>query len=393
MTTLGELAQSGVLELGDGYRTKQSELRESGFRIIRVADVKDGRIALDSPDFVSSDFSRQIGTKRAVSGDVLLTTKGTIGRVAIVPDLSSEAVYSPQLCWFRVVKNDVISRRYLAYWLQAPAFLEQSSYLQGNTDMAPYISLTDLRGTRIKLPPLPEQQSIAEVLGALDDKIAANTALAAAAESMSLAHLVGIDARVPLSELATLLKAQVNPMSGTPQVLAHHSLPAFDAGMLPSMDSSQDIKSNKFIFNEPVVLLSKLNPRFPRIWRADPDAHHESVASTEFLVLRPEGVSRNLLWAAISQADYSSELDSKVAGTSGSHQRVKPSDALAGPVRDVRGVSPVLAASIDTALVIASNARLESRALATTRDALLPQLMTGKLRVRDAEALASAAGA
>ena len=40
--------------------------------------------------------------------------------------------------------------------------------------MAPYINLADIRVASITLPPLVEQRAIAEVLGALDDKIAAN---------------------------------------------------------------------------------------------------------------------------------------------------------------------------------------------------------------------------
>lgn len=41
----------------------------------------------------------------------------------------------------------------------------------------------------------------------------------------------------------------------------------------------------------------------------------------------------------------------------------------------------------------ALNAEQESLTLAATRDALLPHLMSGKLRVRDAERVASEAGA
>lgn len=44
-------------------------------------------------------------------------------------------------------------------------------------------------------------------------------------------------------------------------------------------------------------------------------------------------------------------------------------------------------------LELAAVAERENRTLAATRDALLPQLMSGKLRVRDAEAAASEAGA
>lgn len=73
--TFGQLVEEGILQFGDGYRTKKSELSDSGFRVIRVADVQHNSIRLDSPDFVSFDFEQQIGQKRAVPGDVLLTTR------------------------------------------------------------------------------------------------------------------------------------------------------------------------------------------------------------------------------------------------------------------------------------------------------------------------------
>lgn len=103
MTTFAELADSGALSFSDGYRTKREELAESGFRVLRVADVQHGRIMLEGNDFVSAEYASQVGAKIAQDGDILLTTKGTIGRVAAVEGLGDErVVYSPQLFFFRV---------------------------------------------------------------------------------------------------------------------------------------------------------------------------------------------------------------------------------------------------------------------------------------------------
>ena len=185
--TIGELAQAGVLEFGDGYRTRKDELDETGFRILRAADVRDGYANLDGDDFVSMERAPKIGTKAAREGDVVLTTKGTVGRVATVPALGEAVVYSPQLCYFRVRATDVLDARFLRYWLRSPQFQQQSSYLQGNTDMAPYISLRDLASTRMVLPTVDEQRRTGELLGALDDKIEANRKLAATADELCAA--------------------------------------------------------------------------------------------------------------------------------------------------------------------------------------------------------------
>lgn len=174
--TFGTLVTQSALEFSDGYRTKQSELASKGFSILRAGDVRDGKPKFDGPDFVHADFAAAIGRKAVHAGDVVLTTKGTVGRTAFVSEVDKPAVYSPQLCYFRT-DPDVLVPRYLYYWLGGPEFRSQADAMKSSTDMAPYISLSQLSSTRISIPPVATQQAIAEVLGALDDKIAANSEL------------------------------------------------------------------------------------------------------------------------------------------------------------------------------------------------------------------------
>lgn len=175
MSTLGDLVASEVLEFSDGYRTKGPELSSSGYRILRVADVHDGWISLDGTDHVDSRFARQIGRKAARDGDILLTTKGTIGRMAVVSGLAGKTVvYSPQLCFFRVLKEHELNPVFFRYWFSSADALRQISIYSGNTDMAPYLSLRDIGQIDFEPPRLNVQRAIAEVLAALDNKIAAN---------------------------------------------------------------------------------------------------------------------------------------------------------------------------------------------------------------------------
>ena len=164
--TIAALSEAGALTFGDGYRTKRSEHGRPGYRILRVADVADGRVDLDGPDFVSDEYQRAIGSKLSQAGDVLLTTKGTVGRVAIFPADVEQVVYSPQLCFFRVTDTSTIHPRFLAYWFKSEAFVRQASHRANNTDMAAYINLGDIASLSLDLPGSSEQQAIAEVLGA-----------------------------------------------------------------------------------------------------------------------------------------------------------------------------------------------------------------------------------
>lgn len=134
-TTFAELIRRGSLIVNDGYRTKQSELTPSGIPILRVAEIGDGFLAPQSEDRISEDYRRAIGVKLSEPGDVLLTTKGTVGRRAIVPESATSFAYSPQVCFFRVL-DETIDRRWLYYWLGGSEFWEQAFGVSTQTDMA-----------------------------------------------------------------------------------------------------------------------------------------------------------------------------------------------------------------------------------------------------------------
>jgi type I restriction enzyme S subunit len=153
---------------------------------------------------------------------------------------------------------------------------------------------------------------------------------------------------------------------------------------LPETVAPAEIRSNKFAIDGASVLVSKLNPRIPRIWDV-PGPISAAVASTEFLVLTARGCSSSVLWAILSRPDFSNALRERVAGTSGSHQRVRPDDAMSVLVVDPMQLTPELQSEITGLGAIACSKRQESQVLAQMRDALLPKLMSGELRVKGVE--------
>lgn len=183
MTTFAELAARGSLIVNDGYRTKASELGEPGYPVLRVAEIGRGSITPSYGDNVRGEYRDKIGYKLSRAGDVLLTTKGTVGRRAIMPEVGVEFAYSPQLCFFRVL-DDSINSRWLYYWLGGAAFWGQAVGVSQQTDMAPYISLRDLRAIEIDIPRREVQNAIAATLGALDNKIESNRRAVALSEAL-----------------------------------------------------------------------------------------------------------------------------------------------------------------------------------------------------------------
>jgi type I restriction enzyme S subunit len=100
-------------------------------------------------------------------------------------------------------------------------------------------------------------------------------------------------------------------------------------------------------------------------------------------------MSLEYLYALTSDPAFSKELEGSVTGTSGSHQRVKLETVLASSasIPDSQAMSEF--ASVARPLYSRSRlARRESETLEALRDALLPKLISGELRVGDAELLA-----
>lgn len=180
--SLKELAQRGEINYGDGYRTKKPELASSGFRILRAADIKNASVTATGPDFVSDDYANQVGPKAACPGDLVVTTKGTVGRVAVVPTRVGRAVYSPQCCYFRVPEGSSVDRGYLTGYLFSRDFHTQLDHLMHKTDMAPYVNLTDIGSIEMMFPNREQQREIGAHQRALVDLQHAysveNTALA-----------------------------------------------------------------------------------------------------------------------------------------------------------------------------------------------------------------------
>ena len=276
-----------------------------------------------------------------------------------------------------VPRHGEVDSRFLTYLLTT---LRISDLAVGSA--LPYLKQTDLVEIPCRVPDLATQTAIADVLGALDDKIAVNERANSIASALSQSLLARASASVPsvpLGQLAVVPRRTVTPVPGG---VWHFSLPAFDDGEVPKLEDGADIKSAKQRLDRPSVLLSKLNPRIPRVWDAAkiPEMH-PAVASTEFIVLEPRSGSTAELAAVLRMPATVDGLQSLARGTSGSHQRVSPADAMALEVPDVTQLPAELRRTLTDLATASASRRTESGRLAATRDALLPELMSGRLTV------------
>src|SRR2546422_10440547 len=92
-----DLIRARVLDIGDGYRAKNSEMGRKGLPFARAGNI-DGGFEFESADILDERSLPKAGEKISRSGDVVFTSKGTVGRFAFVRDDTPTFVYSPQLC-------------------------------------------------------------------------------------------------------------------------------------------------------------------------------------------------------------------------------------------------------------------------------------------------------
>ena len=182
--TVAELIRDHVLEIGDGYRAKNSELGESGLPFIRAGNLNNG-FDTAGADLLREESVSKAGSKVCRLGDVAFTSKGTIGRFARVTEHTARFVYSPQVCYWRSLNPARLHPVMLYCWMQSDELREQIAAVAGKTDMAPYVSLQDQRLMSIPGFPL-SQHTLARRIEPLLARQSSN-----AAEANTLATLRG----------------------------------------------------------------------------------------------------------------------------------------------------------------------------------------------------------
>lgn len=189
----------------------------------------------------------------------------------------------------------------------------------------------------------------------------------------------------PLSELATLSTKAVSPSEEPTATFEHFSIPAFDSGQSPTMELGASIKSNKYIVDSNAVLVSKLNPDNPRVWLPHVETDRP-VCSTEFMQFVPKNSAHRLfLFELMRSQAMREEIAKRVTGSTGSRQRAQPAQVaelqFVWPGEEIVSAWTEL---IGPMALATASAKLETRSLGVARDVLLPALMSGGLRIRDA---------
>ena len=312
----------------------------------------------------------------------------TLGNLALVP---SEGIYlhNQRIGLVSILRTDLATKEFLNYRLRLPDY---RTHILGTAtgSTVRHTSPDRIKAFPLVLPPIERQRAIAEVLGALDDKIAANGRLAGLAFDLARESFRQQTANLP----GVSLTAFAEPLLGGTPNRAEATLWRDEVAWASARDVSAASHG----------IIVKTMERISGV--ASAGANRLAAHPRGSVVLTARGtvgaVARLAIPAAINQSCYAFEptkvraaplyfsvlaaVDRLQAMAHGSVFSTVTMDTLERvEVADARLLPPDVVAKLEALSGVNEGAALENQTLAELRDTLLPELMSGRLRVREAE--------
>ncbi|WP_079134784.1 restriction endonuclease subunit S [Streptomyces sp. EN16] len=359
---------------------------------IGTPHIINGRISLTNAKRVSRN-TFDIWTARAVpqEGDIILTREAPVGRVGRV-EKGMKICLGQRTMLLRPDAQRTDSR-YLHYLLLSST-IQDLLHSQGSGSTVAHLRVSQVRELRIpEVPDLREQRRIGAALGALDDKIVVNERIATAALTLADTHFIqateGIEyGNETFGSVATVAgggtpNTKVEEYWGggiawtTPSdVTALRSPYLFETGRSIT-SSGLDNCASRLYPAQSIFMTSRATigafalPQVP------------AAVNQGFIVVIPP--DKYMRWWLLHE--MRSRVDEMVSLSNGStflelsRKNFKAMQIRLPERSEIEGfarkVAPLHAS--------AAQSSKENRTLATLRDILLPQLMSGRLRVKDAE--------
>ncbi|WP_081768086.1 restriction endonuclease subunit S [Microbacterium sp. MRS-1] len=330
------------------------------------------------------------------AGDLLFAREAPVGPVVRLPDVANVA--PGQRTVLLRPDPDVVDSKFLYYALTAPA-AQAGLLVKAEGSTVHHLNVPDIRSFEVWVPSLREQQAIAEILGALDDKIAANTALAATVTQLASTDFAATVRHVawgPRFEEIADISGGGTPSTKNPALWDGDIWWATPTDMTALVGPYLESTSRRIapaglaacsskLFEPGAILMTSRATIGALAINGVPTALNQG-----FIAVEPH--DPRLRWWLFHEME--SRVDEFISWANGAtFLELSRGNFKRLPVRvPEETVLMAFDSRIAPLHDAARGALAENRTLAATRDALLPELMSGKLRVRDAEALIVQAG-
>lgn len=382
------------------------QLTSDGPFIARSQDIRTGVLRTDLAARVSDQtYADRVRRAEPRYGDLLFSREGTYFGIAAEVPIGVRLCLGQRMVLIR--PSDRMKARFLRFWLNSPLMGEYAAGFYDGS-VAQRLNVSTIRRLPVPVPPADEQERVASLLGALDDKIALNRrmnrTLGATATAVFQKWCGNSDASAQTVRTEELIargvllindgyRAKNSEMAGTglPFARAGNLQGHFDfagadllgdAGIRAAREKVSQPFDCVFTSKGTVGRIAQVLPGTPRFVYSPQLCFWRS--------LRPDELNPLVLAQWMSGDEFREQIDA-----------VKGQTDMADYVslRDQRRMKITLPLSVDqtgigTHLEWLARMRdanfTESRTLAALRDALLPQILSGTIRLRDAETLVGA---
>jgi len=362
------------------------------YKMIRTTNVKAGRINLDDCKYVDEatfvKWTRRIQPKR---NDIVLTREAPLGEVGLLR--SDESVFLGQRTMLYRANPKKLDQRFLYYSMLGP-LVQGQIRSQGSGATVEHLRVPDAESFLVAYPPLDEQRRIAALLSAYDDLIANNQRRIALLESMAEeiyrewfvrmrfpGHESQLDAQAewrlePLESLGTFMNGYpFDPSEWFDEGLPIVKIKELNSGVGSDTPRNPGDKiPAKYHFGDGDLLFSWSGSLVVQIW------HQGSALVNQhlFKVTPAAGVSRSFLYLSIK---FSIPIFESLT-TGATMQHIKRKELRFVKVRiPPEALMKQFVSAVDPLLENALSLKKQTRRLREMRDALLPRLISGKLRV------------
>lgn len=186
---------SQIAKLRSGFPFKSADWQSSGVPVIKIANVKGGRISQDGCGFVTHAVASKVPEWMTKDGDVLIAMTGYVGEVAWVRP-GERFLINQRVGRFEFLKDSTVVPGFLYYYLLQPEIrFALEDMARGSAQ--PNLSAGDAAKLPVPVLPLSHQRQIVSFGRALDDRIdnlrATNATLEAIAQAIFKSWFIDFD--------------------------------------------------------------------------------------------------------------------------------------------------------------------------------------------------------
>ncbi len=414
MTELGEIPQEWnicrVFDIRDksdkysftggpfGSNLKSCDYTEDGIRVIQLQNIGDGYFSDQYKIYTSQRKADELLSCNIYPGEIILAKMADpVARACIIPNNENRYLMCSDGIRLKIDNNEC-DNRYIMYSINSEYF-RRSAIANSTGSTRLRIGLNELKNLQLIIPPLKEQQKIADILSTVDQQIEQTDALIEKTKELKkglmqrlltkgIGHIEFRDTElgripkgwevVPLGKVCTVRSEKYTPSQDEDRQYVALEHIEQETGRLLGIGKSSETSSLKAIFKEGDVLFGKLRPYLKKYYLAD----FEGVCATEILpIMVNDKCLSKFLFYIVQQEKF---INFTVQGSFGTKMprtswgEIKEYLIALPSIQEQKDITDVLY-MVDTNL---EQYQEKKKNLLLVKSGLMDKLLTGRVRVK-----------